>query len=297
MAGRTAVVLGDLIGPREMSPALLALFVEHSRRLDRVPVVYQASQEGIAVLRQAGFRTFKVGEEAVIDLPSFDLAGPRRANLRHTVTRCKRDGVTLRWFPDGLPLAEVHLAEQLEAIDRAWRRHAGPEMGFTISRFERANLTWQPISIAVDRDGRALGFTTYRRTGVDGGWVLDLMRRAPDGPPGVIEACIAEAALAFSHAGSSSLSLGLAPLSGLDQGGGPFEERLLAHLGPLARHWYDVRGLWFFKNKFDPVWLPRYGAALRRRDFVAFAMGLMWVHVGAAVTWPRGRSRRAAAAA
>ena len=46
---------------------------------------------------------FKVGEEAIVDLTTFDTTGNRRANLRHTITRCRKDGVTFRWFAHGIP--------------------------------------------------------------------------------------------------------------------------------------------------------------------------------------------------
>ncbi len=299
MAGRTAVVLGDLIGSPEAGPKVFSEFLTRCRKLDRWPVVYQATAASRALLVNAGFRMFKVGEEAIVDLSTFDLTGPRRANLRHTITRCRKDGVTFRWFGEGIsPADEAALLDNLEAIDAQWRKGAGPEMGFTISHFDRAALSWQPVSVAVDPSGRALGYTTFRRTGVDGGWVLDLMRRAPDGPPGVVEACIAEAAVAFRSSGASTLSLGLAPLAGLDHATGTWEERLLANAGRLVGRWYDVRGLFVFKRKFDPYWIPRYGAMRRRRDLVGFVIGLMRVHLSGAIHLP-GRRRvtpRAAAA-
>ncbi len=289
MAGRTAVVLGDLIGCPDAGPKVFYEFLTRCRKLDRWPVVYQASTASRALLVGAGFRMFKVGEEAIVDLATFDLTGPRRANLRHTVTRCRKDGVTFRWFAHGIPADEPALLDDLEVIDAQWRKSAGPQMGFTISHFYRAALSWQPVSVGVDPSGRALGYTTFRRTGVDGGWVLDLMRRAPDGPPGVVEACIAEAAVAFRASGASTLSLGLAPLAGLDPASGAWEERLLAGAGRLVGRWYDVRGLFVFKRKFDPYWVPRYGAMRRRRDLVGFVIGLMRVHLSGAVHLPGRR--------
>jgi phosphatidylglycerol lysyltransferase len=292
MAGRTAVVLGDLIGSPEAAPKVFSEFLARCRKLDRWPIVYQATAASRAVLVNAGFRMFKVGEEAIVDLSTFDLTGPRRANLRHTITRCRKDGVTFRWFADGIPAEETGLLADLESIDATWRRGAGPQMGFTISHFDRTALSWQPISVAVDTSGRALGYTTFRRTGVDAGWVLDLMRRAPDGPPGAVEACIAEAAVAFRAAGASTLSLGLAPLAGLDNEAGTWEERLLANAGRLVGRWYDVRGLFVFKRKFDPYWIPRYGAMRRRRDLIGFMVGLMRIHLAGAIHLP-GRRRTA----
>jgi phosphatidylglycerol lysyltransferase len=296
MAGRTAVVLGDPIGCPEDEKQVFGEFMARCRKLDRWPIVYQASEASRALLTNAGFRMFKVGEEAIVELSTFDLTGPRRANLRHTITRCRKDGVTFRWFGRGLPAEESALLDNLEAIDVAWRKGAGPEMGFTISHFDRAALSWQPVSVAVNSQGRALGFTTFRRTGVDGGWVLDLMRRAPDGPPGVVEACIAEAAVAFRAEGASTLSLGLAPLAGLDHVAGTWEERLLANAGRLVGRWYDVNGLHRFKGKFDPYWVPRYGAMRRRRDLVGFVVGLLRVHLSGAIHLP-GRRRAATQAA
>jgi phosphatidylglycerol lysyltransferase len=181
------------------------------------------------------------------------------------------------------------LLADLEAIDAVWRRKTGPQMGFTISHFDRATLAWQPASIAVSADGHALAFTTFRQTGVDGGWVLDLMRRAPDGPPGAVEACIAEGALAFRDAGARTLSLGLAPLSGLDASSPVFEERLLAYAGKLVHSAYDVDGLARFKNKFDPYWIPRFGATRRRRDVVGFVIALLRIHMAGAFHLPGRR--------
>jgi phosphatidylglycerol lysyltransferase len=296
LAGRMAVVVGDLIGPAEAAPRVLADFVQRCRKLDRVPVVYQASPAGRDTLVEAGFRVFKVGEEALIELSTFDTTGPRRANLRHTIARCRKDGVAFRWFPEGIPAEESALLDDLEAIDSAWRKKAGPEMGFTISQFYRAGLAWQPISVAVDRSGRALAYATFRKTGRDRGWVLDLMRRALDGPPGAVEACIAEAAMAFRAAGAATLSLGLAPLSGLDPSSPVFEERWLALGGRLVRRWYDVAGLARFKGKFDPYWIPRYGAIRHRRDLAGFVFGLLRVHTADSVRLP-GRRRTAKQAA
>ncbi len=275
----TAVVLGDPIGPAPVAREVFEEFLARCHRMDRLPVVYQASQSGRSLLLEHGFRLFKVGEEAIVDLTSFDLAGSRRANLRHTITRCRKAGVTVGWYGDGLATASrLHLLDELEAIDAEWQKRAGPRMGFTISSFDREVLESQPVAVAVDEGGHALGFATFRPTGADGGWVLDLIRRAPGSPPGVVEACIAEAALGLKNEGAPSLSLGLAPLAGLSAAGS-FEERLLAVAARLVSRWYDIRGLAFFKSKFDPQWVPRYGAVRHRRDLIAFAVGLLALHV------------------
>jgi phosphatidylglycerol lysyltransferase len=292
LAGGTAVVLGDLIGPAETAPGVLSEFLARCHKLDRLPVVYQASPAGRRLLLDAGFRLFRVGSEAIVDLTTFDLTGPRRANLRHTVTRSRKAGVVIRWFRAGLDeSAGPELLAEIQAIDRQWQKKMGPSMGFTISRFDLAALRRRPIAVAVDPDGHALGYASFMPTGNDGGWVLDLMRRAPGSPPGVVEACIAEAAAALRAEGAPTLSLGLAPLAKLD-GADTFEERLLAGGARLVSRWYDIAGLAFFKDKFDPTWIPRYGATRRRRDLIAFGVALLQLHIR-----PSLRSDRRAAEA
>ena len=292
-AAGTTVVLGDPIGPPDQTSAVVTAFLARSRRRGRMPLFYQLSETSRQVMTAAGFRLFPVGNEAIIKLADFELSGSRRANLRHTITRCRKDGVSIRWFASGIDqTVEPGLVEQLRAIDEQWRAAMGPEMGFSISHFEVGSLRWQPIAVAITPEGRALGFTTFRPTGIDGGYVLDLMRRTDAAPPGVVEFCVAEAAFAFRESGSATLSLGLAPLAGLSAAG-PFEERLLAIGSRLVHRWYDVRGLERFKAKFDPVWVPRYGATRHRRDFAAFVLGLLLVHVNLGSMLPRWRRAKA----
>ena len=243
-------------------PGAWAAFVANCRARDEVPAVYQASSESRADL-------LALGPASVPRRPRGDRrprrpstsAGSKRANLRHTITRARKGGVAFRFYPAGIPEPSGHaLAPSLIEIDRAWSAAAGPRLGFTIGQFDPAELDRLAISIATDADGAAIAFATFRPTGIDGGWVLDLLRRAPGGTPGALEGCLAEAATGLRAAGAPTLSLGLAPLAGLDDASAVAEERALARAASLVRRFYDVRGLAFFKNKFDPRWEPRYVA-------------------------------------
>lgn len=285
-AGRTAVVLGDPIGEPERAWAAFRSFIAACRVRDHEPAVYQAGTGAAARLRRLGFRTFEVGREAILDLDGFTLAGSRRANLRHTVTRFRRDGGVARWYPNGLspatparPADHSVCVRELAEIDTDWRRRPGPSLRFTIHGFEPADLSRVGVAVALEPDGRPSAFATFRPTGTDGGWVLDLVRRRMTATPGAIEACVVAAAEALRDAGAPTLSLGLAPLAGLSRGAGPAEERWLARTVDVVRRWYDVRGLVFFKAKFDPRWVPRYGASRGRTGSIGLALGLLRLHL------------------
>ncbi len=281
VAGHHAVVLGDPIGPAVDAWRAFDLFLETCRQRGQVPVVYQASAEARDSLAQRGFRAVQVGREARLDLATFDLAGPRRANLRHTVARARKGGVRVTVQLGGLdPSEHRRLQRGLTAIDDAWRAKAGPELGFTIGRFDPSELGSLCISVAEGAEGDPIAFATFRPTGTDGGWVLDLMRRLPDATPGAFEACLTEAATAMRAAGASNLSLGLVPLGGLSSRSPILEERVLARGARAVRPWYDTSGLEFFKQKFDPTWELRYAAVRMRRDLFGLGVALLRLHLG-----------------
>lgn len=281
LAGRYAVVLGDPIGPIDAAWQVFDRFLAACHASGLIPAVYQASAASRGHLHAVGLRSVLVGREAVLELSGFSLDGSRRANLRHTVTRARRGGIQIEAHLDGLDIdARERLLPALRAIDAAWTARVGPQLGFTIGRFDPEALARTAIVVACEADGQPSAFATFLPTGVDGGYALDLMRRRPGGTPGAFEACVAEAAFALQARGATRLSLGLAPLSGLSAASDVPEERMLARMADLARRWYNVDGLAFFKQKFDPVWEPRYVAARSRLELMGLAMALVRLHVG-----------------
>ena len=287
-AGRYAVMLGDPIGPRPAAALALRSFTESAELADRRPAAYQVSERWGSVFRRIGFRLVPIGAEAILDLRDFGLAGSRRANLRHTVTRARRGGVRVGWYGSGV--ADAGLAAALARLDEEWRqRQAGPRLRFTIHDFRPDERV--PTAVAFEADGEPSAFATFQSTG-DGTWVLDLIRRRR-GTPGALESCIAEAAVAMAASGGRELSLGLAPLARLRADRAP-EERLLALSARLVRRLYDVRGLEFFKDKFAPRWEPRYLALRSRLDLAGIVIALLWLHVRPSAADRRIVSPRAA---
>ena len=294
-AGRTAVVLGDPIGAGQEAWTAFDAWLDRCRRLDWLPGIYQASSNASARLAGAGWHPFLVGLEAIVDPLSFDIRRSRVANVRHTVTRARKGGVVATWSaagPRGLPDPEGVVA-QMATLDAAWRAAAGPQMGFTVGRFDPDDLDGCGIAVARAGDGNVEAFAILRPTGTDEGWMLDLMRRRRGGVPGSVEACLVAAIEGLRRRGVRRFSLGLAPLSGLDPAHGPIPERAMALGARLLRPFYDYPGLAFYKNKFDPVWEPRYVVVRHRRDLFGVGLALVRLHLGG--SWARvARSLRSA---
>ena len=87
----------------------------------------------------------------------------------------------------------------------------------------------------------------------------DLIRHLPDAPPGTMDFLITQLLLWGKEKQYQWFNLGGAPFSGLeDRTLAPPWHRLGTQLYRHGEHFYNFKGLRQFKEKFDPVWEPKY---------------------------------------
>ena len=204
----------------------------------------------------AGLRLFKLGEHAFVPLREFSLQGPRRANLRQGVSRGEREGLSF----DILPSQHVSpLMPELQRVSDAWlEHHRAAEKSFSLGAFNPDYIRRQPVGLAL-KDGHVVAFTTLLATARRADASVDLMRQLPDAPKGTMDYLLTKTMLHFRDQGFERFGLGMAPLSGMAEH--PLASRwhrwgrLLFNYG---EYFYNFQGLRSFKEKFDPVWEPRY---------------------------------------
>jgi hypothetical protein len=131
-------------------------------------------------------------------------------------------------------------------------------------------------------DGLTAAIVTLSRYAPDG-WHVDLLLRHPAAPAGTMECLLLHIIAALAAEGIATLNLGEVPLVAPAQAppiAPPTRREMRAALwgtqiAALVAPLYNVAGLYQFKNKFEPVWEPRYYVGiprLRLRDLKA--MGL-----------------------
>lgn len=260
-AGGSYVAMGAPIGRRARWRDALARFRDAADALALRPVVYAAPPDQLPDLLDLGFRVEKVGENAVIDLPTFSLAGSKRQDLRTARRRLpEREGATFEILSGEQVVAH---AEALRVVSDAWLAlHKSSEKGFSLGDFNTDFLARGPLAL-VRVKGAIVAFATLWTT-PDKRWAaIDLMRYEPTlAPRGAMDFLFAETLLWAQREGYARFDLGMAPLSGLA------EERhapLFARMGRLifeqGAAFYNFEGLRKFKEKFAPEWEPRYLAA------------------------------------
>lgn len=258
--GSLIAMLGP-IGKQRAWRGALAAFRQQADTLSLRPVVYGAPPEMLPDLIDVGFRVEKIGENAIVPLTSFSLAGPAKQNLRNARRRFveKESGGFELHEPPHAPA----LLDTLEQISNVWlAAHGGREKAFSLGRFDRAFLAHHPIAIA-HVHGAPVAFANIWTTADKSHAALDLMRFDPErAPDRVMDFLFTEMLLWAQAAGYRDFDLGMAPLAGLPDDA---YARLFARFGRFiyerAENFYGFQGLRKFKEKFGPTWEPRYLAA------------------------------------
>lgn len=256
--GRSWIALFDPIGAPENAPELVWRFVELARTHGGRAVFYQVPGESLSSYADAGLFAFKLGEEARVKLDGFDLKGSRRGSMRSALNKAEREGITFEIV--GVDrLSEV--IDELAAVSDAWlAEHEVREKGFSLGAFDRAYVASQPVAV-LRQGGRVIAFATVMTTGLKEEATVDLMRFHPSAPNGSMEVLFARLLLNFKEQGFHWFSLGMAPLAGLSENPvAPLWHKMGRAAYDHGEAFYNFHGLRAFKNKFDPVWTPRYMA-------------------------------------
>ena len=279
VSSRFAVVLADPVGPPAALAAAISEFVDFCRYQDWAPLFHQVCEETLPVYRTLGFSCLKIGEDARIETESFDLKGSPFQNLRTLCNKARKLGIQFCWY-DASIRPDEELEAQLSHISKAWLdRKNGNEMTFDMSSFSRDEIRRKGTAVALDAEGRALAFATWRPFNRGEGMVLDLMRALPEAR-NVLDFVLIESINHFRAGGISEISLGNAPLANAS------EEYRRASVEDLAvrfiyenlNHVYAYKPLFEFKRKYRPQWRSRYLAYPGSEPLPLIGLALVRVH-------------------
>ena len=272
LRGRIAVALGGPVGAPDARRDAAAAFLALCRRNGWTPAFHQVSEAELAPLRELGLQAYKIGETAVVDPATAELAGRALKQVRSAVRRCERAGLRVVELPH--PLTDADLARLREVSDE-WSASGGHrERTFTLGQFDADQLRATPVLAVVDAEDRVQAFLNLLPRYQGPELTFDLMRRRPDAVNGVMEQLYVAVLERAAREGATGVDLGLAPFSGLaGQPGVP--ARVMQLLYDRGGALLNYAGLRTFKDKWAPRWEPRYlvttGDAALARVAVAVA--------------------------
>jgi len=256
---RSWIALGDPVGAPGHTADLAWSFRELCDRHGAWSVFYEVPAASMPLYVDMGLALLKLGEEARVPLVDFGLEGSARADLRQAHRRAQRDGAT---FEIVAAPAQPELLEELRVISDAWlaEKSAG-EKGFSVGYFDPQYLRHCPLAL-VRSGGRIVAFANLWTTATRTELSVDLMRFVAGAPKGVMDYLFIELMLWGRTQGYQWFNLGMAPLAGLEQRPlAPTWHRLASLVYRYGENFYNFEGLRRYKEKFSPVWEPRYMAA------------------------------------
>ena len=253
---RSWIAMGDPIGPPEVRRELAWRFRELADQHGGLIAFYEVDTRDLPLYLDLGLALRRLGEEARVPLEQFSLEGSARKSLRNTQRRLLREGCRFEVAPSE---RVEELMPQLRAISDGWlASRRTREKRFSLGYFEPAYLKRTPIAL-VWRDAELIAFANVWSSGHKEELSVDLMRHRVDSPNGVMEFLFTELLLWGQQQSYRWFSLGMAPFAGFERHRlTPLWNRFGSLLFRHGEHFYNFQGLHAFKDKFDPVWEPRY---------------------------------------
>ena len=255
--GRTALILGDPIGPSSDFSNCIDGFKKLCSINDWLPAFYQVLPDYLKLYQRAEFRSIQIGQEGVVDLSGFKLEGGERKSIRSSVNKMKRLGYTAEVLtpPHSLPLLSV-----LNDISNEWlSNHNTSEMRFSVGWFNEAYLNTCPILVVRNSGGLIEAFANIILEFQADEVTVDMMRHLATAEKGQMDFLFVSLFDWARAQGCTRFNFGLSALSGIgEKPEDPTIERALAFVYEHVHQFYNFKGVHAYKDKFGPIWSPRY---------------------------------------
>lgn len=251
-----AVALGDPVGPAQDAAPSIRAFAEFCRRNDWIPSFYQTMPDLLDAYASEGLSSVRIGQDAIVDTRQFTLSGKRYRVERNLVNRLSAEQYKVVFHP--APIGAQLLAD-LRDVSDVWLAHeGGAEMGFSLGWFDDAYIRRSDVMTLEGPGGEVESFATLVYEPAAKEVSVDLMRHRPSAPAGAMDFLFIRLIEWAREAGYERFNLGFSALSGVGENEDPGVERVLKLVYEYGNRFYSFKGLYAFKNKFQPEWQARY---------------------------------------
>ena len=254
--GRSWITMGNPVGPEQEWDDLIRQFYEMCHKYGGWPVFYQIQDDKLRFYSDLKLSFLKIGEEGRVCLKDFSLEGGTFKNLRYTCRKFEKEGYVFKVIP---PDEIENVMDQLRVVSDAWSREKKTrEKGFSLGYFDEQYLKLFPIAVVLEQ-GKIVAFTNLWRGADKEELSVDMVRYLPRSPYGLMDYLSIQSILWGKQQGYNWFSLGMAPLSGLEeQTSGRRWNQVATFVFRYGEHFYNFQGLRRYKEKFRPDWQPKY---------------------------------------
>ena len=250
------IAMGDPVGKPESHDSLVWQFRETADKNGARIAFYQISKGNLPLYLDLGLVLIKLGEEARVSLTDFDLKGGKRSGLRNTNNKFSKLNLEFRILERDQVKAGI---QGLHQVSDAWlKTRKADEKGFSLGFFSETYLCRSRCAVVMQGE-TILTFANLWETDNKEEISIDLMRYTPEAPGGIMEYLFIQLMLWGKSQGYHWFNLGMSPLYGLEKHPlAPLWHKVGNAVFKYGDNFYNFEGLHAYKEKFDPVWQPRY---------------------------------------
>jgi phosphatidylglycerol lysyltransferase len=218
-------------------------------------IYYRVPESSLEIFHQLKKKDLFLGQEAVVDLWSFNLEGGSRKSLRNAIKKISDQG-----FKSAIhcPPVKDGTLQKIKAVSDDWLNETGrSEIIFSQGMFQWNELKQQTIITVENEEEKIIAFLNIIPGYATGESTYDLIRKTKDAPNGVMDYLLIEL---FNYLKSENIryvNLGFAPMSGLDDPH-TFPERSMKFAYEKIKSFSHYKGLREYKDKFSPEWYNKY---------------------------------------
>jgi lysylphosphatidylglycerol synthetase-like protein (DUF2156 family) len=264
---KIAFASGDPITSNEQFPAFLQSFRQAQASKGLSTAFIGTSSRHKSLYKEAGYKIIKIGEEAIVNIQSYNLEkdypGKSGWKFRRAVRHISDEGINFEMH--SIQTLPSSYYSQMVEINNEWIKTfgGGKERGFsmTLSRLPNESDIDCKIACALsfnENVTKLVGYIVFAPIYNGNGYSLDVMRRRDDCPNGLNEFLIVKSIESFKVEGFENLSLNFAPLAESSTKKVTFLGKIKDYVLSGFSGLYYLDSLYFFNQKFHPRWESRY---------------------------------------
>ena len=239
----------------EIQKKIILDFEADCRKKGLFIAYYRVPENYLELYKSLNKKILPIGEEAVVNLADFNLESSDRKGLRKVVSKLSRSNYVFKVYE--APQKEGFL-QQLKSVSNDWLEEMNlKEIVFSQGIFSELELKNQSIFTIENQEGQIQSFVNIIPDYIQGEANFDLMRKSKTAPSGTMDFLFVKMFEELKNRGYKSCNLGMVPLSGIDEPKNIQEHALQTAYEKLKR-FSHYKGLYQFKEKFDPSWTMMY---------------------------------------
>ena len=250
-----AIVLELPVCAEENKTIVINEFSDYSNKKGLKTAYYRVDESILPSFESLHKKFLQIGQEAIADVKSFDLAGRDKKSLRNGLNSLQKKGFVTSVYP--APQSKEFL-QSLRLISDEWLQTSErEEMIFSQGKWDEDVLQNQDIIATFDSENKPVAFLNIIPDYAPSECTYDLIRKTADAPGGCMDALIIELIKYTKEKGKTYLNLGLAPMSGLEEADTTVE-KVMKYAYEKIRRFRHYQGLRSFKAKYASQWLNKY---------------------------------------